>query len=159
MLGLITKPIIMKRLLQSATLLALLSFTSCAKDGEDGPAGPAGNANVRSEQFTVAPGDWNSNADGLWFQHNSSLITSSIASTGTVLAYLRSGDTYLALPLPIASFTYAYAYGAGACEVSILGAGSSSQSQTFKIVVIASSGLAPEVNPNDYESVAEHYNL
>ncbi len=156
----------MKLQAATAVLALIVLFTGCAKDGADGPAGPAGpqgNANVRSETFSVSPGDWSTMSGGYAVNRSTSIVTNEIVSTGSLLAYFKAGSAnqWIALPFSGGGLSIAYQYGPGQVQIEYYSGSPITQVTEWKIVAIASSGMIVDsgVNVHDYEAVRAHFDL
>lgn len=147
-----------------ALVAASMMFASCAKDGPEGPVGPAGaqgNANVRSETFSISPGDWSTTGAVYAFNWGTSLITESIVNTGAVLMYTKVGDTWQALPATVNGWATVYHYGVGHVQLETTPPAAPNQVTQWKVVVIASSGMirGSGIDATSYEAVRDHFGL
>ena len=164
-------------------LLVLLSisilFSSCAKDGETGPAGPQGaqgNANVHSFNFTVTPGQWQTQGSaGLDYKKYIDLtvpsITMNIIGYGAVLIYLTDGaDPSFLGQLPInypgpTTLNFIPKASIGIATVDCFRGDyqpvNISGNYFFKVVVIEGAVRLshPEINWNDAKSISKGLNL
>jgi len=80
--------------------LIIMVFAGCKKEVE-GPAGPRGadgNANVKSQEIMVTTVEWTGGGNGYSVQKLCSIITGDIYNSGAVMAYLKIGDNWRALP-------------------------------------------------------------
>ncbi|MCC7333243.1 MAG: hypothetical protein IT232_11625 [Flavobacteriales bacterium] len=164
------------KLITAIALVGMLSlFAGCAKDGKDGAPGPAGspgtdgNANVKSETFTVIPGSWQTSGSTIYVDKSSSLITSSITSSGVVLVYIQSGTAWQALPYTFPQGTLStilrYYYTDGQVQIQVTQESGTptipTSSLTFKLVAISSSARLskPNIDLNDYYQVKAVFDL
>jgi hypothetical protein len=163
----------------SVLLGMVILITSCAKDGDTGPQGPAGlngNANIKSFQFTVAPGDWQiygspgTPSHSLFYEEPISEITSEIMSSGMVTCYIVSAGYNVALPLvlPVNSSVFAnfyYAFTVGTLEVDVnwsdLTTPNFGGNYDFRVVVADGTlrAMNPDLNWKDYYAVSKRFNL
>ena len=141
-------------------------------NGSNGTNGKDGNANVKSNTYTVLPGNWLPNtatsSSGYFFSIAAADITADIAARGAVLAYLQTstGD-WLAMPWTTFYSSYSklynYAYGTGFFQPqtkdSDLNSYRPTSNFTFKVVTIAAGSVKPNVDTKDYEAVSRAYNL
>lgn len=149
-------------------LAAITIFGGCAKEGPAGEDGKDGNANVVST--TITSTDWTFNDPSWVLSLNYPAITQDIINSGAVLVYVKVGESYNQLPL---TFYQSSSY-SSSVEVSTFVGGlylfwTDSDliqpiypgSQTFKIVVIASSGMIqnPNVDYSNYEEVCSTFNI
>jgi hypothetical protein len=162
----------MKKIFLVAVMAAL--FMGCAKDGKDGAPGPAGadgadgNANVVSSTITTSA--WVYNAPSWVLVLNYPAITQNIVDKGAVLAYMKVGNNYAALPLtfyPTDFYSSSILYSYGVNNIAFDWTDSdriqpnNPGSRTFKVVVIAASALEgrPDVDLLDYEMVKTAFDL
>lgn len=151
--------------------MILMVFAGCKKEVE-GPAGPRGadgNANVQSEEITVLSTDWEGGSNGFFAEVPCSVITEDIAATGAVMAYLKAGDYYQALPYSIwstSSWTTHVLFDYTAGSIGFIfqdddGFTPSPGERVFKVVAIESRVL--EANPTldlaNYDDVKRVLNL
>lgn len=157
-----------------STLLLLVTmtiFSSCKKEGPEGPAGKDGvdgNANVVSSTITSSAWAYNAPSWAITFTYPA--ITQEIINSGAVLVYIKVGNNYNQLPL---TFYQSSSYST-TIEVTTFAGGLSliwtdsdltqpnnPGSQTFKVVVIAASGMIqnPNVDYSNYEEVKSTFNL
>jgi hypothetical protein len=149
-------------------LVTITFFSSCKKEGPAGLAGKDGNANVVSS--TITSSSWAYTAPSWATTFDYPAITQDIINSGAVLVYLKVGNNYNQLPL---TFYQTSSY-SSTIEVSTFVGGLSllwtdsdltqpnnPGSPTFKIVVIASSGMIqnPNVDYSNYEDVKATFNL
>lgn len=149
-------------------LAAITIFGGCAKEGPAGEDGKDGNANVVST--TITSTDWTFNDPSWVLSLNYPAITQNIINSGAVLVYVKVGESYNQLPL---TFYQSSSY-SSSVEVSTFVGGLDlfwtdsdliqpiyPGSQTFKIVVIASSGMIqnPNVDYSNYEEVCSTFNI
>lgn len=166
--------------------IGVILISSCAKDGATGPAGPAGangtngtngtngmdgtdgNANVESSSITSSSWVYTAPSWKVTFTYAS--ITQDIIDNGAVLVYNKVGASYNQLPLtyyPSATYSSTYEVSTVVGGLSIfvtdsdLSQPANPGSQTFKVVVIAASGLIahPDVDFKNYEQVKSAFNL
>jgi hypothetical protein len=157
----------MKKIIYLALMVVSLTtlFSGCKKEG---PAGKDGNANVVSSSTTVSN----------WVYEGSSwksiipypAITQDIINSGAVLVYMKTGESYNQLPLtfyqnPAYSTTIEVSTVVGGLALywsdSDLSQPINPGTRTFKVVVIASSGMIqnPDVDYSNYEEVKSAFNL
>ena len=153
------------------------SLSSCEKEGSVGPAGKDGidgsdgsdgNANVVSS--TITSSSWAYSNPSWVISFTYPAITQSIIDEGAVLVYIKVGNGYTQLPLTI----YQSPNYSTSIEVSTFVGGLSlfwtdsdliqptnPGEHTFKVVVIAASGLIqnPNVDLGNYEEVKDAFNL
>ena len=149
-------------------LVTMTIFSSCKKEGPAGPAGKDGNANVVSS--TITSSSWAYTEPSWAITFTDPAITQEIINSGAVLVYIKVGDNYTQLPL---TFYLSSSY-SSTIEVSTFVGGLSlfwtdsdlvqpnnPGSQTFKVVVIAGSGMIqnPNVDYSNYEEVKSKFNL
>jgi hypothetical protein len=149
-------------------LVTMTIFSSCKKEGPAGPAGEDGNANVVSS--TITSSSWAYTAPSWAISFTYPAITQDIINSGAVLVYIKVGNNYSQLPLTF----YQSASYSSTIEVSTFVGGLSlfwtdsdltqpnnPGSQTFKVVVIAASGLIqnPNVDYSNYEEVKSTFNI
>lgn len=159
--------------------LSTLLVLACKKEegpvGPQGPQGETGNANVQSQMITVLPSDWvdeSTNVSNYTFTGPCGIITEEIAQTGAVMCYGKNGNVYT--PLPISAVfvadgdtvttSYVYQHAINEIHFAVQGEDGITPSPgeiTFKVVAIASSGLAanPGVDLYDYEEVKQTFDL
>jgi hypothetical protein len=162
-------------------LLTLLSFTflitSCAKDGEDGAPGaqgPAGNANVKSFNFMVTPGQWQATGGvGVDYERYVDLsvaeVTQDIVDNGAVLVYWKSSGSAVQLPVtfPTGGNTLnllsSFSVGTVSLEYYFSNFSSFTVNQNFDFKVIVIDGTLrlqhPEIDWTDSKSIALGLNL
>ncbi len=159
---------------KTALLLAVLSISSCGKLFE-GPAGPAGakgadgadgNANViASSEFVPT---WSSGTATWSSNVTAPMITQDIVDYGVVMAYVKSGTRWTALPstgffyfddvltytFDVNKITLFYYNTSGTLPNSPAG-------NTFRIVAISASNLAkyPDTDWRDYNQACKVLNL
>lgn len=164
--------------LNQILILAFSTFfvLACKKDegpvGPQGPQGETGNANVQSQMITVLPAEWND--EGTWYStiKPCNIITEDIASTGVVMAYQLStnGEIYTALPVSAQfvgdTFTTNVGFEHEINEIYFFiqaeGVNTPAPGErTYKVVTIASSGLAanPGLDIYNYEEVKQAFDL
>lgn len=163
--------------LKAIVIMSLAVLTSCAKDGEDGAQGPQGNANVQSATYSVSPGDWGAFGTagqvgyGFGVNLNAPIVSSSIASSGAVLVYLKSGtDRWVAMPLTFPegatwNKTWLYSIGPSSVQLEVydddLYTAAPTVVHEFRIVAIANSGMMVNsgVDLTDYDAVSDFLGL
>ena len=159
------------------TLSLLITFSigifSCSKEG---PAGPQGNANVHSRTITISPSDWyhvgtaGSAGDAYRADKSDADITSSIASSGAVLAYVSSDNaTWFSLPqtAPFATWSESIniVYSSGTVSTIIQDSDfltvAPSAPLYLKVVTVANSGMVEHSTTDwsNYQEVSALYNL
>jgi len=141
--------------------------------GSSGPQGTTGNANVNTIIENIASGNWVLSGNTYYVDITVSEINSDIINTGAVSIFMESTtQTGIWLNMPWIEYgsatyfsTYNYNYGLGGVRIfksdSDLTAPSNPGVRKFKIVVIASSGIAqnPDVDLKDYNAVKVAFNL
>lgn len=147
-------------------ILTLLStLVACTKEG---PQGPPGNANVVSSTITSSSWEYSNPSWSITFTYPA--ITQDIIDKGAVLVYLKVGQGYNQLPVTIyQSSSYSssleVASFVGGVKVfwtdSDLTQPNNPGQQSFKVVVIAASGLAqnPNIDFKNYEAVKQAFHL
>lgn len=149
-------------------LVTMTIFSSCKKEGPAGPAGEDGNANVVSS--TITSSSWAYTAPSWAITFTYPAITQEIINSGAVLVYIKVGNNYNQLPLtfyPSASYSSTIEVSTFVGGLSLLWTDSdliqpnNPGSQTFKVVVIAASGLIqnPNVDYSNYEEVKSTFSL
>jgi hypothetical protein len=161
--------------------MVMLAFIACQKTGPIGPAGTNGanglngtngkdgNANVKSLTVSIAPSIWSgTSSTGYFYSYPVPDITADIANKGLVLGYLQSSNGgWLAMPWTSFYSTYStqynYTYYTGYFQAQIKDSDLISIRPTatlsFKIVIIAASGLKADVDYTSYSAVRKAYNL
>lgn len=149
-------------------------FSACTKEGpkgDTGPAGPKGNANVVSSSVTAFASDWQYTAPSWRMNIAYPAITQDILDNGAVLVYMKNNQSsWSQLPLTIyqsATYSTSIEVVTGLGGLSIFWTDSdllqpiNPGGATFKIVVVAASGMAlnPDVDLNDYQAVQRAFDL
>ncbi len=162
----------MKKLLLLIGVTFLIS--SCAKDGDPGAQGPAGNANIKSFNYTVTPGQWQvTGSVGVDYEKYVDLtyseITQDIVDNGAVLIYWQNSGSSIQLPvsLPANNSTFNLLGSSSLGSVSLeyffsdFASFSINQNFDFKILVIDGTLRItnPQINWNDPKSVAQGLDL
>jgi hypothetical protein len=159
----------MKQILQSSLVLFfIISLFGCK--GDTGPTGPTGNANVRSIQVVVYDVFWTDASTGvIYYNENTKLITSDIASHGTVLVYyLLNNGGWAPLPNGFVNDneqTYGvnFVYTTGLVEFiessSTISNDGLKITQTFKVVVVDGTASLAKIDVQNYEEVKKAFNL
>ena len=153
--------------------IAFFSF-QCTKEGPVGPAGEDGNANVQVFIKSVSVNQWVEYGTFGAYNHNYgtdiniSELTSDISTNGTVLAYIKSDDVYLALPFTAFQTNYFnvfnYTHTTGIVEVFKMASDYMTLPPTtimnFKIVLIDGLVNIPNsLDIKDYNKVSEYFDL
>ena len=158
----------MKNLLLLLTIGTL--FFSCAKDGKDGvdgapgPKGDTGNANViATNTVTVNSGNWVPNGNYYYCPLTVNGITQDVVNSGSVMVYEQNGAYWNALPYTFGILTRTFYFGLQSTTIFYQNTDNSQTTnpgtKTFRIVIIPSSARVTGLNYNDYNQVAEFYNL
>lgn len=161
----------------AAILCAGLLFSSCGKDDvihDDGDSGAI------TSLYTIEPGQWKSEGNGIYSNDNNTLdeLTENITDQGAVLIFLADQSTesdaliYASAPklgVPDISGDFSYDFQADATDGSVLvsatGYPASATRPDFpvyvKVVSIPSALLEahPNVNMKDYNSVKRAFNI
>lgn len=160
-----------------AICILTILITSCEKEGTQGPqgvqgpqgdAGPQGSANVKSSTYTIT--SLSSGSNYRYKKVASSIITSTIYSSGVVLAYVYTSSGYTAIPYTfLASSSVQQFYRGfvtvGQFELKIYNSDFSTPSVslpfTLKLVAIDGARLSqkPMINLQDYNAVKTAFNL
>lgn len=154
------------------------AISSCSKDGDPGATGPqgaTGNANVKSQVYTVSPGQWQSlGTAGVDYEKYISFIytdiTSSVINSGAVLVYLVGTDGSIAqipLSFPSGGNTVNFVPSAMENEAMVelfLGnyqVPNVTVNYSFKVVAIDGSARIthPEINWSDPFAIAKGLNI
>ncbi len=157
-----------------------LIFSSCNKEGctDINAANYSSKAKTdngkciyqnKTNILTVFSSEWSGNGvDGYIVTKPCSIITQSIYDKGAVMVYLKTDDTYVALPYSMyyGSWTTHLVFEYRVGQIIIFTRDSDEATINpgtvdFKIVAIESSAIEqnPNVDLNDYESVVEAFNL
>jgi hypothetical protein len=159
---------------------AVLTFTSCKKENYDDKyqaKGDYGNSSIVTSN-TVTLNNWSSDYDdGINYEFSSSiswpLLTQAIVDNGAIMAYLKEGSDYIALPFGYSEDTYFsenwnFSFSSGNAKIYVVGfddSGSPSTSDyngsVVKLVAISAEikALYPEVDFNNYTQVASVFGL
>lgn len=161
-----------KIIIIGAYVLTVLMFDACtkAKDGAPGAQGPQGNANVGYAIYNVAASDWGLTSPIYHVTLNAPQVTQDILNKGAVLVYANVSGSSVQLPYtyyPTATYseTWQPTFTLGQVEISITDSDLTNPAApgayTFKVVVIAASGLIahPHVNWKNYSEVKTTFNL
>ncbi len=146
---------------------SLFVFDGCRKTGPQGPAGKDGNANVIGEDpFSVTTWTYTTNATGsgdmaYYADFSDPNITSSVASFGLVVVYIRYPDgTWKNLPDILNGTTFSYAVKSGGFSLYFSNVDGTTPvypgAQTFRVVVVPSSykQAHPNTDWKNYEEVS-----
>jgi len=151
---------------QGCTNASALNYDSNAKKDN----GTCVFNNVSSQIVTVGQNEWIGDGDGYSVTKSLSILNSSIASNGVVMAYMKDGEDYTAMPLTFSSgqglwishmiFTH------NSNSITFInydddGLTPNPGSSTFKVVCISNSGLNqnPNVDLTNYKEVEKAFNL
>lgn len=173
----------MKMKMKSVSMCLLVGVTALllnackGKDGAPGAQGPAGtngNANVTSQTLTATNFNWDATYQYRYDSWSSiSILTSAVASTGSVMVYQSDGTgNYIALPISqsigggISEHDY-FVYSAGTLSIVIENSNGSDPMGnillpiTYKLVCIPSRAMKqhPEVDINNYMQVEKAFDL
>lgn len=161
-----------KNVVMVAVMLLSIGFTSCKK-GDTGEPGKDGNANVTS--MTLSSPSWAWDASNYWRKSiwtGASILTSDVASSGSVMLYQNTSGVYVALPLAV-NYTGTvqehdwFTYSTGIVNVYVENSDLSDpiaqipSSVTYKLVCIPKSGMIthPGVDLRNYEQVKKAFDI
>jgi hypothetical protein len=170
---------LVKTILFCSTLLGLISILSFCKKGDTGPkgdpgpqgpagaAGTNGTASIKTVTFTTNSSQWiaDNSSKVYYYNYTSSEITSSVLSSGVVIAYLGdgSGSLWIAMPLTAQGVEITYGIKPSTVEIDVsLSSGlmpNNPGGLQFKIVIIPAAAAKTGVNYNNYTEVKATYNL
>jgi len=170
------------------SIILISSLFGCSKEGPAGAtgaqgpvgaSGATGNANVHSRIFTVTQSNWNWLGSPNFYNYtllNVPEITSSVADSGCVIAYISFGQnpyTWISMPYiyyPFSNqghFISLGSYYVGGVRIKDYWTDGTNSVQTqcyFKIVTISGTGKAAHPNtnwnnPKDVEEVLSEENI
>jgi hypothetical protein len=159
---------------------AVLTFTSCKKENYDDKyqaKGEYGNASIVTSN-TVTLNNWSEEFnDGINYEYSSQIgwpaLTQSIIDNGMVMAYLKDGNTWYAMPFSFSDDNYSsqnwnFSFTTGSATINVSGYDDfgSYEAADFsgtpvKLVAISNEAKAmhPEVDFNNYTQVASVFGL
>ena len=124
------------------------------------------HTDINVQEYTVS--NWIGDANGYEAEIMAESLTSELLSDGVVMCYIKSGDSYLAMPLTLSNGSWIehWAFAQNSNSITILnydddGATPEPGTRTFKIATFTQAGLInhPNVDITDYESVKKEFNL
>jgi hypothetical protein len=156
-------------------ILAVIMIGCKGETGSTGPTGPQGNANVKTANYIIYPGDYHLTSGIYICQKVCELITTEIVNYGAVLVYRSSvsDNTYMQYPLTLTydynkdyKYTFLFSYFKG--YINFMVEDSNPNSSTlpngatgyFKVIVITGNpGLLKYIDKSDYGAVKTALNL
>ena len=159
----------MKKLLSTLFISSALLFVGCEGDeGPAGPAGPTGNANVKTQTFSVLPGDWQvlqtQTGSTLYLDTNLSILTDANIEAGSAHLYYQTntsnhpqGTFWAALPT---SYMYYYlSKDEGLTINSGIPFHLTGDTAMFKMVTVQGQLQNAKVDFNNFDDVQQYFGL
>jgi hypothetical protein len=160
----------------SLTTIFALAITSCKKGdtGPAGPQGPSGKNSVLTTNYSVSQSTWVNGSSCWYVDLGVSALNSKAQDSAAVEVFLSTngGTTWVDLPYTFVNSTnYFMGFTTNTNQVEIQwtynGVGNGSDPCTalqistckFKVVVIPSGMVKPNVNPHNYNEVKQAYGL
>lgn len=151
---------------EGCTNVSALNYDSKAKKDN----GTCVFNNVSSQMVTVAQNEWIGDGDGYEATKTLSILNNSIAENGVVMAYMKDGADYVAMPLTLSIGQGEYfshmLFTHNSSSITFInydddGLTLNPGLTTFKVVCISNSGLIqnPNIDLTNYKEVEKAFKL